>query len=56
MELKVAKFGGSSLAEAAQFKKVKEIVDADPSRRYIVPSAPSQRYKADYKNTGLLLK
>lgn len=55
MELKVAKFGGSSLAEAAQFKKVKEIVDADPSRRIIVPSAPGKRFKDDYKITDLLL-
>ena len=33
---KVVKFGGSSLADAAQFKKVAEIIKADPARRYVV--------------------
>ena len=37
---KVVKFGGSSLASAQQFKKVAEIVHAEASRRYVVPSAP----------------
>ena len=32
-KIKVAKFGGSSLADAAQFRKVKEIVESDPARR-----------------------
>ena len=36
-QIKTAKFGGSSLADAAHFRKVKEIVEADPARRYIVP-------------------
>ena len=36
---KVVKFGGSSLANAAQFKKVGEIIRADQTRRYVVPSA-----------------
>ena len=36
-----AKFGGSSLADAKQFRKVKEIVESDPGRRYIVPQAPA---------------
>ena len=42
-QIKTAKFGGSSLADAAHFRKVKEIVEADPARRYIVPSAPGRR-------------
>ena len=37
---KVVKFGGSSLASARQFKKVKAIIDADKARGYVVPSAP----------------
>lgn len=50
----VAKFGGSSLADSAQFKKVKAIVSADPSRRIIVPSAPGKRSADDYKITDVL--
>ena len=37
--LKVAKFGGSSMADAGQFRKVKSIIDSDPARRVIVVSA-----------------
>lgn len=54
MELVVAKFGGSSLADSDQFKKVKKIVEADGARRYIVPSAPGKRNKGDHKVTNLL--
>ena len=54
MELKVVKFGGSSLADATQFKKVKEIITADASRRYVVPSAPGKRFSADTKVTDML--
>jgi aspartate kinase len=54
MAIKVAKFGGSSLADAAQFRKVKDILLADPSRRYAVPSAPGKRFKDDTKVTDLL--
>ena len=50
---KVVKFGGSSLADAAQFKKVKKIICADPSRRFVVPSAPGKRSSADEKVTDL---
>ncbi|MHC1685147.1 MAG: aspartate kinase [Clostridiaceae bacterium] len=50
----VAKFGGSSLANADQFRKVKSIVDADPRRRYVVPSAPGKRDSRDFKITDLL--
>ena len=46
--LKVAKFGGSSVAEAAQFKKVKGIIDADPSRRIVVVSAAGKRTSEDH--------
>jgi aspartate kinase len=54
MATKVAKFGGTSLADATQILKVKQIIDADPERRYVVPSAPGKRSKADQKVTDLL--
>lgn len=44
---KVVKFGGSSLADSEQFKKVADIVRAEESRRYVVPSAPGKRFKDD---------
>ena len=50
----VCKFGGSSLADAEQFRKVKEIVLSDKNRRYIVPSAPGKRGDGDEKVTDLL--
>ena len=52
--MKVAKFGGSSLAEAAQFRKVADIVHADPDRRYVVASAPGKRCPEDIKITDML--
>lgn len=52
--LKVVKFGGSSLADSKQFKKVKDIVTADDSRRIVVVSAPGKRDKTDSKVTDLL--
>ena len=52
--LKVVKFGGSSLASAEQFKKVADIIHADDSRRYVVPSAPGKRFKEDVKVTDML--
>jgi aspartate kinase len=52
--LVVAKFGGSSLADADQFRKVKAIVEGDRDRKYIVPSAPGKRSSNDYKITDLL--
>lgn len=52
--LKVAKFGGSSLADSNQFKKVKAIVEADDARRIVVVSAPGKRDKTDSKITDLL--
>ena len=51
---KVVKFGGSSLASAQQFKKVADIIHADPERRYVVPSAPGQRFSGDTKVTDML--
>ena len=52
--LKVAKFGGSSVAGAEQFKKVKAIIEADPSRRIVVSSAAGKRDSSDHKLTDLL--
>jgi aspartate kinase len=49
-----AKFGGTSLADAAQIRKVAEIVKADPRRRFVVVSAPGKRTKDDRKITDLL--
>ena len=54
--VKVVKFGGSSLADATQFKKVADIIHSDPERRYVVPSAPGKRFKDDIKVTDLLYK
>ncbi len=51
---KVVKFGGSSLASAEQFKKVADIILAEKSRRYVVPSAPGKRYSTDTKVTDML--
>ncbi len=52
--LKVVKFGGSSLADAEQFKKVAAIVRGEECRRYVVPSAPGKRFGSDTKVTDLL--
>ena len=52
--LKVLKFGGSSMADAGQFRKVKAIIEADPSRKIIVVSAAGKRFKDDHKLTDLL--
>ncbi|MBQ9805667.1 MAG: aspartate kinase [Clostridia bacterium] len=54
MGLKVVKFGGSSLADAEQFRKVAAIVKADPDRHYVVASAPGKRYSGDTKVTDML--
>jgi aspartate kinase len=50
----VCKFGGSSLADAKQFRKVKSIVQADARRSIVVPSAPGKRVSSDAKLTDLL--
>ena len=52
--MKVAKFGGSSVAGAEQFKKVRAIVEADPERRVVVISAAGKRNADDHKLTDLL--
>ena len=56
METIVVKFGGSSLADAAQFRKVADIVHADPRRRFVVASAPGKRNSGDTKVTDLLYR
>ena len=50
----VTKFGGSSLADANQFRKVKEIVLSNKNRKIVVPSAPGKRNAKDFKITDLL--
>ncbi len=52
--IKVVKFGGSSLANADQFRKVKDIIKSDADRRFVVPSAPGKRFSADTKVTDML--
>ncbi|MGN0714771.1 MAG: aspartate kinase [Anaerovoracaceae bacterium] len=54
MGIKVAKFGGSSVADGIQLTKTKNIINADPDRRYIVVSAPGKRFEGDNKITDLL--
>ena len=56
MALKVVKFGGSSLADAEQFRKVAAIIKADPTRRFVVASAPGKRFSADVKVTDMLYR
>ncbi len=53
-ETKVVKFGGSSLADANQFRKVADIILSDPARRFVVASAPGKRYVEDIKVTDML--
>ena len=52
--IKVVKFGGSSVSCAQQFKKVKDIVKSDPSRRLVVVSAAGKKDPNDHKLTDLL--
>jgi len=52
--LKTVKFGGSSVAGAEQFKKVKAIIEADPSRKIVISSAAGKRSSDDHKLTDLL--
>ena len=56
MSAKAVKFGGSSLADAARFRKVAEIIKNDPQRKFVVPSAPGKRFPEDTKITDMLLK
>ncbi len=52
--LKVTKFGGSSMADAGQYRKVKDILSADPERRVVIVSAAGKRFSSDHKLTDLL--
>ena len=52
--LKVTKFGGSSMADAGQYRKIRDIVAADRGRRVVVVSAAGKRFKDDHKITDLL--
>ena len=52
--LKVAKFGGSSMADEKQFAKVRRIILSDPARRVVVVSAAGKRDRKDHKLTDLL--
>lgn len=53
--MKVAKFGGSSVANVSQIKKVGEIIKSDPTRKFIVVSAPGKRDANDFKITDVLI-
>lgn len=48
----VAKFGGTSVADAGQFRKIRDIVTSDSDRRFIVVSAPGKRFSEDRKEIG----
>ena len=54
--MKVCKFGGTSVASAEQIKKVAAIIKADPSRKFVVVSAPGKRFDTDTKVTDLLIE
>ena len=54
MNVIVTKFGGSSLADSTQFKKVKNIIEGNTDRKYVIPSAPGKRFSKDFKITDLL--
>lgn len=54
MTVKVAKFGGTSMADAKAINRVADIIAADPTRRYVVVSAPGKRFAQDHKVTDLL--
>ena len=52
--MKVVKFGGSSMADAGQYQKIRDILLADPERRVVIVSAAGKRFKDDHKITDLL--
>ena len=54
--VKVVKFGGSSLADANQFRKVMRIINSENDRKYVIPSAPGKRSAEDIKITDLLYR
>ena len=52
--MKVVKFGGSSMADAGQYRKIRDILLADPERKAVIVSAAGKRFKNDHKITDLL--
>ena len=56
LECIVTKFGGSSLASDEQFRKVRSILELEPTRRYLISSAPGKRFSSDEKVTDLLYR
>ena len=54
MGIKVGKFGGSSVADGIQLRKLKQIIESDPDRKYVVVSAPGKRFEGDNKITDIL--
>lgn len=54
--MKVSKFGGSSVANSEQIKKVLNIINSDDERKIVVVSAPGKRFKEDVKTTDLLIR
>ena len=52
--MKVVKFGGSSMADAGQYRKVRDILLADPDRSVVIVSAAGKRFSGDHKLTDLL--
>ena len=52
--MKVVKFGGSSMADAGQYRKIRDIISADPDRKVVIVSAAGKRFKDDHKITDLL--
>ena len=51
--MKVVKFGGSSMADAGQYRKIRDILLADPERKVVVVSAAGKRFKDDHNITDL---
>ena len=54
--IKVCKFGGTSMADAKAIRQVRDILSADPNRRFVVVSAPGKRNKSDIKITDMLYR
>ena len=54
--IKVCKFGGTSMADAKAIRQVKNIIESDPARKYVVVSAPGKRFKEDIKITDMLYR
>jgi aspartate kinase len=54
MDLKVCKYGGTSMADKTAMERVKNIISSDKSRRFVIVSAPGKRFSGDMKVTDLL--